>query len=196
MSGWRLATTEGGTGLTDGAGGSGRVQATTVAQSRMVDRCRRNRFMKRGSLVSLSVDLSFEHSVCVGQGVGSDRSGPAGLVHTCVQGPRWRGRRTSPGSCAPQRLTKSAGRSTYSVMARSYVPARKPTSSLEHRPLSAVNSRISEEMADGPGWIAGAELTEIDACASAHLQPVGRTAFFQEHLDVSVAVDQRLGCIG
>ena len=51
-------------------------------------------------------------------------------------------------------------------------------------------------MANEPGWIAGAGLAEINACASGHLQPVGRTAFFQEHLDVAVTVDQRLGSIG
>lgn len=49
----------------------------------------------------------------------------------------------------------------------------------------------------GPAGTAGmAELTEIDTRASGHVQPVGRAAFLQEDLDVSVAVDQGLGSIG
>ena len=59
------------------------------------------------------------------------------------------------------------------------------------------NCQFQDIATDGNRGPAGmAELTEIDARASGHVQPVGRAAFLEEHLHVPIAVDQRLGSIG
>ena len=163
ISGWPLATTDGGTGLADGVGGSWRVQAATVTQSRMSDQCGRARFMERVPLLRVSVDPAFKHSVshriwCRFRSQRSWRYGILATDHACLLRRRRREAGPAPDSALHIGWTKYARRSACSVMAMSCTPACALTVSLKHRLLSAVKSRISLWMAtearlERRGWL-------------------------------------------
>lgn len=124
---------------------------------------------------------------------GRDSSGGITSVYRSSEG----GTEDQPGMVSSPGWMKYAERSAYSVMATSCIPARKLTISLKHRQLSPVNyGRLHEVRKQSGRGRARRCLTELNARASGHIQPVGRATFLEEHLDVPVAVDQSLGSIG